>query len=359
MAWIESHQELFNHPKTKRLMRSLGISLVEAIGHLHIFWWWALEYAEDGDVSPFSPQDIADAAMWNKDASSTFSMPERDASQTYTFYEAMLDSGFFEKKGERILIHDWMEYAGKLVKKRRQNRDSKRRARGFTEQNDIESGMTQSDSSMTQSDVCLTGGVYSNSNSNQKIKDLKDSPHSLSQTGDERSDTADQNTEQVTVMADEFGGPSSDEVGRRKRVTTAVYSAEFERFWSIYPRKVEKQTAFRCWKTRQSETMPDGAKVTSAILLQCAQNYADECRQTGTLLRYVKHGSTFLGPDRPFLDYIHGPAEPEAIPSRASPRPTERRYEPYQHEAPATPEEELARDRALQEHFAQMAAKGG
>ena len=54
MAWIESHQELANHPKTKRFKRALGISTPQAIGHLHLLWWWALDYAQDGSLAAFS-----------------------------------------------------------------------------------------------------------------------------------------------------------------------------------------------------------------------------------------------------------------------------------------------------------------
>ena len=68
MAWSESHQELRDHPKTKRMARRLGISVPAAIGHLHCLWWWAMDYAPDGDISDYDAEDIADAAMWDGDA---------------------------------------------------------------------------------------------------------------------------------------------------------------------------------------------------------------------------------------------------------------------------------------------------
>ena len=36
MAWIEAHQELRNHPKTKKAARLLGISRPQMIGHLFL-----------------------------------------------------------------------------------------------------------------------------------------------------------------------------------------------------------------------------------------------------------------------------------------------------------------------------------
>ena len=39
MAWIESHQEIWRHPKTKKLARLLSVSVPTAVGHLHGIWY--------------------------------------------------------------------------------------------------------------------------------------------------------------------------------------------------------------------------------------------------------------------------------------------------------------------------------
>ena len=65
MAWIESHQDLLDHPKILRLSRTLGVSKNEAIGVAHRFWWWALKYAEDGDLRRFNDDDLAHAVELN------------------------------------------------------------------------------------------------------------------------------------------------------------------------------------------------------------------------------------------------------------------------------------------------------
>jgi hypothetical protein len=116
MAWIESHQELARHPKTKKFARKLGVSNPTAIGHLHYLWWWALDYAQDGDLSSFEIEDIADAMDW----------PYEEASN---LINALIESEFVDKDGERLLLHDWYDYAGRLVDKREQNKERKRKSR--------------------------------------------------------------------------------------------------------------------------------------------------------------------------------------------------------------------------------------
>ena len=116
MAWIESHQELARHPKTKRLARILGISIPTAIGHLHLLWWWALDYAQEGTLECYDESDIADAAMWE--------------GNPLEFVDALCTARFLDRDDNGVLlIHDWYDYAGRLLEKRRTDAERKRLAR--------------------------------------------------------------------------------------------------------------------------------------------------------------------------------------------------------------------------------------
>lgn len=112
MAWIESHQSLGEHPKTKKLCRILGISKAQAIGHLHMLWWWALDYAQDGSLARYDDLDIAIGAEWEGDQSG--------------FVTALESSGFLDSDRR---IHDWHDYAGKLIERRERNAQRMRDAR--------------------------------------------------------------------------------------------------------------------------------------------------------------------------------------------------------------------------------------
>jgi hypothetical protein len=114
MAWIESHQELGRHPKTKRLARALQISLPTTVGHLHFLWWWATDYAQDGDLSKYANEDIADAMGWEGDAKEAV--------------DALLHSGYLDQEQDGVLLlHDWHEYAGRLIEQRKAQAEYKQR----------------------------------------------------------------------------------------------------------------------------------------------------------------------------------------------------------------------------------------
>jgi len=109
MAWIESHQTLARHPKVIRLANILRVHKAQAIGHLHLLWWWTLDYAPTGDVSVFASCELCAAAEWTGDAEK--------------FKSALVESGWIDSDEK---IHDWQDYAGKLVEQREADRRRKR-----------------------------------------------------------------------------------------------------------------------------------------------------------------------------------------------------------------------------------------
>ena len=76
------------------------------------------------------------------------------------------------------------------------------------------------------------------------------------------------------------------------------YTSEFEHFWAIYPRPIEKKAAFRCWKTLLKEG------VDPEDIISAAGHYAEYCRNKDP--SFVKYPSTFLGRDRPYREFING-----------------------------------------------------
>lgn len=76
------------------------------------------------------------------------------------------------------------------------------------------------------------------------------------------------------------------------------YSVEFESFWKCYPRRKEKAKAYRCYQAR----LKDG--YSAEELVKAAGAYSDECQQMDKEERYIKLAATFLGPDKPFEEYL-------------------------------------------------------
>lgn len=95
----------------------------------------------------------------------------------------------------------------------------------------------------------------------------------------------------------EVGLPVPEKESKSKKAIRG-YSTEFERFWGIYPRKVDKAQAYKKYNARLNDGFSPDELYTAAC------NYAEQCRRDKTESKYIKHAKTFLGESTPFLDYL-------------------------------------------------------
>jgi hypothetical protein len=107
MAWIETHQSLLTHRKTYEAADLLEIKPVYLVGHLVSLWCWCLDNAPDGTLKSVSPRIIARAAQWDDDPN--------------TFVNALVAAGYLDVSDDTLTIHDWWDYAGKLIDRRQAN----------------------------------------------------------------------------------------------------------------------------------------------------------------------------------------------------------------------------------------------
>lgn len=143
MAWIKSDQSLANHPKLILLARALGISKVEALGHLHLLWYWVLEYADDGELKYLDL--IPDACEWTGDQQVFL-----DALIKYGFIDTTYDP---EDNFTEYHVHDWLDYSGALYEKRLYNRLKKQESREkMAKKTKIDDNLTICDEDLTSFD---------------------------------------------------------------------------------------------------------------------------------------------------------------------------------------------------------------
>lgn len=114
MAWIKSEQALASHPKVHLLAKALGVNVPQVIGHLHLLWWWALDYADNGDLTRYK-DFIPNASQWDGD--------EQE------FIDSLIEFGFIDVEDNKLIIHDWLDYTGALIETREKDAERKRLAR--------------------------------------------------------------------------------------------------------------------------------------------------------------------------------------------------------------------------------------
>lgn len=247
MAWIESHQELWRHPKTKKLARLLGASVPTVVGHLHGIWYWALDFAQDGNLHQYDPEEIADAALW-----------EGDPGQ---FVEALVAAGYLDQTDDGLSLHDWYDYAGRLIEqreaRREQDRARKQRQRERKKARERDGHGEVTEESRGTSD------------------DVTHIPY-LTQPNQTEQD----NTETTTPPS-----PSSEGSDGAKKSPVEL---RFDEFWNAYPKKVGKQYALKAW----NKIKPTAELHESIMQAVDRQKRSDQWRKENG--RYIPNPATWL-----------------------------------------------------------------
>lgn len=185
MAWIESHDDIWEHHKLDHLQEKLapllpGLDVEEIrallVGQLHSLWHFVLRNAwRDANLEKWGESGIERAARWKKEPGA--------------FVRALREVGFLDG----WLAHGWMDRAGDLVWKRLEREKLKTRGGPGTVRGD-------------------------NGGRSVPVREA---------TVPDR--TVHNRTEQLSPPK-------------------ATASDGFEAFWAAYPRKVAKQAALRGWR---------------------------------------------------------------------------------------------------------------
>jgi DNA-binding transcriptional regulator YhcF (GntR family) len=76
-----------------------------------------------------------------------------------------------------------------------------------------------------------------------------------------------------------------------KGKTKDIYSAEFEEFWKVYPRKENKRESFKKWKKAVED-------ITEKKLLVYTIRFAEKVQRDNTQEKYIPHPTTWLNQGR-------------------------------------------------------------
>ena len=236
MAWISVHDNVIGK-KLRELTKKLGTSQETALGTLVSLWLWGLNNADkEGRIVSADKDDILEA----------FTIKLIGDLGGTKIVDALIKTRWIDEPEPGVLyIHDWEHWQEQWYKAmERREKDAKRKA----ESRRGERG---------------AGGEV-------RPKD-EDGPGDL---------------------------PFPDQEGEPNRPKETSYPKDFEEFWRVYPRKVDKGAAYRKYMARRNDGW------SSHELLTAAESYAAQCRKKKTEKEYIKHPKTFLGDTTPFIEFL-------------------------------------------------------
>lgn len=248
MAWIQVHQQLKDHRKLLAAADELEIEPAHMLGLLISFWLWALDNAPTGSLEGINNRMIARAAQWSGDPDS--------------FVAAMAHASLLDEKNPgEMEIHDWYEYAGKLIDQREAEKRRSRRRRAAAGAAATSDDQRTTDGQPTDDQKKTVGRV------DQTIPD---------QTIPKKS-TPDKGDIPPTPPAD----PKPDAQERR-----------FAEFWAEYPKKVGKKAALTSWKRLKPDAELFERIMQAVIIAKRSEQWS---REGG---RFIPNPATWINQGR-------------------------------------------------------------
>jgi hypothetical protein len=102
------------HPKFKSLAKALKLNQYEAVGILESIWMMACQFAgDDGDLSRFNPQEIADWMDWRGDSKELI--------------DALVACRWLDSIGGSLKVHDWLDHRPHYLKDRSRKQQAPKR----------------------------------------------------------------------------------------------------------------------------------------------------------------------------------------------------------------------------------------
>lgn len=246
MAWIELHQTVWVDKKTLIMASILNIAPIYVVAHMAHLWCWGLDNTPSGTLVDLPTTVIATGAGWTGD-------PDQ-------FVDAAIKAGFIDR--DPLALHDWNDYAGRLIERRKIERERSKQRRAAEKKPSAESKTTSGRPADDLQTAC--GTVPYRTVPNQ---DQKDHPAS----------------------------PATSEAKKQKPVKKKAkvdYTPEFERVYTHYPRKVNKFEAYQAYQAIGDPRPTDDELIASIERHKTTKQWQEEGG------RYIPYMATFLNKRR-------------------------------------------------------------
>lgn len=285
MAWLEIHQSIKDHRKLLAAADALDMAPAHVAGHIIFFWLWALDNAPSGEISEITARNIARAAQWE-------GSPE-------SFLSALVESGLVDKTDEGLFIHDWSDYAGKLIDQRVADRERKRQSRAAAKAKNADSVTcpenVQRTSGGQNKDVQgkSVATVQNTTVQNTTAKNTRESNAGAPSCDEDISLDSNCNQSPANVPVNENENENEErETKTKPGANGAQVSDGFIRFWEAYPRKIEKKTAVEAWN------LIDPDEDMTANIIAGLERWKQSKQWTDDNGQYIPYPASFLSKER-------------------------------------------------------------
>lgn len=280
MLFVKLKEDAAHHPKIEELALILGVPFAQAFGYVTLFWLWCLKYAPDGDLSGHNARKIAIGAKFQGD-------PE-------AFVQAMCEAGLVDRAGEGLGVHDWADHMSAIVRGVARN---SAKCAAYRERQKLKKKAASQDrpgvaTKTTPSQTKTETETFSVSNDTHSANAFAPSvTEEVSVTIPEPGQVIDQPEPEVIEQPEpEVIAQPKPKAAKKPKAPKAEQpdAPTFEDFWTLYPRKKDKQRCERTW----AKLMP---LTKVAALAGLKAQLPGMLREVASgRVQYIKHPTTWL-----------------------------------------------------------------
>jgi len=277
--YIQLYQSVFGHRKTRRMARRLKMPCVHVAGHLAAIWCWAMDKTADGFLPEITEGALEEAAEWEGKPGALVS--------------AMKDAGYLDvdKASGVIVIHDWQEYAGKLIQRRAKDKARKQAERAEKADEKADAPNESNVIAIKENDEIprVSGGCPQDSCGFRK------NPAESEQI------KLNERVSKDTLLADS----ADSAVATLDLAVEDEYPADFTKAYTLYRVKEKKQVASKSWGKLKAPQ--------KALLVKAIVHMNDFLDEFPSALPYAPQAGTFF--NGAWQDYVNG--VPASVRARA------------------------------------------
>ncbi len=265
MAWIEFHaSDIVRLKKFHDLRKACAWSEIEGLGFLGRFWCLVIEVRENGDVSDWDGEYIAQIMGFTDQVGKRV-------------WEALVAARWLERNtAGRLVVHDWIDYAGAYLRGRYSGKNRAKLIdiwRFHGKEYGVDGKSIESQSTINRLSIVQDRTV----------------PYP----------TKPKNVRPSALELEAFG----PDIARMNQDATSCVRVRWDRFWAAYPRKTAKAAAWRVFHRL------DPSDELLATMLEGLEAHKRQESWLDGGGRYIPHPATWLN-GRRWEDDLSAPKAP-------------------------------------------------
>ena len=274
--WYPTYTNFRNHPKRVLLSAETGLSVARTRSVMHELWSHCCEFHPTGTIPAAKVLTVLRLILTEAEA----------VLDPKELLRGLLSVGFAKDVGGDLMLHDWYDYAGKLIEQRAAEAEKKRNERA--------AGRGRTAPHVQRESQGSPGDIQGSPGDKSGIRQVLDAVNAV---------------QDIQDIQDSTSKPTKPQTAR---APAGPYHDEFAALWPKYPKRFgsnSHKNAAKCYAQRRQEGL------AAEYLTTCTNNYRIAMERAGKIgTETVMQAQRFYGPNEEYKTFESDHGSPRTKP---------------------------------------------